>query len=188
MMTKKTNISLLLLQTSSAHPSFNAAFLNQHIIRTAPSSIASTKTRLFYVQDSIPENNNEPPSTSSSSTTTTPEEEKDQVWMSATRTLGSLFLHQQDAALDVNQENNINSLVDNNTTTKGETFHESVFSSYLLNLKREEEVNREKSSHDDEKKRRKKDVEKSEGKLKEITVDFVIDQVNICVLLDVMRY
>jgi hypothetical protein len=180
MITKKTNISLLLLQTSSAHPSFNTAFLNRHTIHTTPSSVVTSKTRLFYVQDPIPENNDEPPSS-----TTTPTEEKDQLWMSATRTLGSLFLHQQDASsasVGSNQYNNANA--DNNTTSTGEAFHESVFSSYLLNLKREEEVNREKTSrdNDDDKKlkKKKKDVEKSDGDLKEITVDFVIDQVNIC--------
>ncbi|KAL7518065.1 hypothetical protein ACHAWX_002922 [Stephanocyclus meneghinianus] len=91
-----------------------------------------------------------------------------EVWMTATRTLGSLFLHQEDAKRDHS--------VSNETAYDGSAsfpFHESTLSAYLLNLKRQEEVNREKSST------QQKADEPKPGKrepLKELSTGFQIDQ------------
>eukprot|EP00804_Cyclotella_cryptica_P010208 CCRYP_013828-RA/>CCRYP_013828-RA protein AED:0.12 eAED:0.12 QI:366/1/1/1/1/1/12/339/913 len=91
-----------------------------------------------------------------------------EVWMTATRTLGSLFLHQEDATRDHN--------VSNETANDGSAsfpFHESTLSAYLLNLKRQEEVNREKSSNQtktEERKPEKKELSRG------LSTDFQIDQ------------
>jgi hypothetical protein len=92
-----------------------------------------------------------------------------EVWMTATRTLGSLFLHQEDAKRDHN--------VTNETAYDGSTsfpFHESTLSAYLLNLKRQEEVNREKSLSQQIAEEPKPGKKES---LREHSTDFQIDQV-----------
>lgn len=92
--------------------------------------------------------------------------------MQATRTLGSLFLHQQDAAAHNNST--VNTSI--GEKMEGIPFHESALSSYLLNLKREEEVNREKS-HDGNERKMEDEKEENDGEMK-INAGFVIDPVN----------
>lgn len=168
--------AFLVVQTACARLD-SPAFLSRHRVHPAnpihrtSSFDGRRSTRLFYVQEPIPkkepidENAYEAAPIDGSNTQPTQDNE---VWMQASRTLGSLFLHQQDAVRDA-----ANYTSANEGESVGFPFHESTLSSYLLNLKRQEEVNREKSHEN-------KLVEKMEADSEEVVVlntEFQIDQV-----------
>ena len=67
-------------------------------------------------------------------------------WLSATRTLGSLFLRQEDEDRDKNVDVFGRALVGNDTEVEGGLLHENSIANYLMNLKKQEEDNRERSA------------------------------------------
>ena len=68
-------------------------------------------------------------------------------WLSATRTLGSLFLRQEDEDRDKNVDVFGRALVGNETDdVEGGLLHENSIANYLMNLKKQEEDNRERSA------------------------------------------
>ena len=175
--------TFLLLQSARArlhsafiHPTYS---INSHVNQPSLHKLTySSSTRLFYVQE--PLKNTE---ASDESTSSTPNEEeetpttesKDEVWMQATRTLGSLFLHQEDATRNVTTSTTSNDDGDGGGVFP---FHESTLSSYLLNLKRQEEVNREKS-----KDVRVEDDNADSGEVERLSTEFQIDQVCFYMLI-----
>jgi len=122
---------------------------------------------LFYVQESIPRNESIKSSNSKVDHVETKPDQDNEMWMQATRTLGSLFLHQEDAVRNTHDGNKTN--VDESAPFP---FHESTLSAYLLNLKRQEEDNREKSSR---KAQTKTNAEKRETR--QLSNEFQVDQV-----------
>ena len=68
-------------------------------------------------------------------------------WLSATRTLGSLFLRQEDEDREKNVDVFGRALVGNETDdVEGGLLHENSIANYLMNLKKQEEDNRERSA------------------------------------------
>lgn len=76
---------------------------------------------------------------------------EDNAWLSATRTLGSLFLRQEDADRDRNIDVFGRPLVHHETESNDDTsspfsLHENSFAKYLMDLKFQEEQNRERAA------------------------------------------
>lgn len=99
---------------------------------------------LFYTTESIEQTSELPTSpeeddTASITDESTIEDNKD--WISATRTLGSLFLRQEDANRDPAETANNRAEIEFTSFP----FQENSMTSYLLKLKRQEEDNREKN-------------------------------------------
>lgn len=163
-------------------PAFAIHQQNRHAKSTFDRPL--TKSALFYRNELIPKNEDESPSErrevpieESNVETKVDEPQENEMWMSATRTLGSLFLHQEDARRD-------NNTTTNTTGSVSFPFHESTLSSYLLNLKRQEEDNREKAEKREAKKEKKVEKKGEKGK---ISTEFQIDQVRkkiVCLTYD----
>ena len=187
MIAKQFHLFLLLLHEldvaySRLDPQATFASVS-HLTHTFPTKyntlkIRHSKSALFYVQEPIPTGETEVDDGNKNNIESTDEtkqpeaESQDKVWMQATRTLGSLFLHQEDAARG--HENKTNGY------SEPFPFHESTLSSYLLNLKRQEEVNREKKSSEPLKERNtdEKNIMGTPGK--KLVAEFHIDQVSVC--------
>jgi hypothetical protein len=164
-------LSLLLLADTTNSRLDSPAFVNYRAVYPAKHPNRQQPTSLFYVQEPIPKKEStESEGTEKAVDTNTKSgdsTEGNEVWMQATRTLGSLFLHQEDASRD----RQLDKTVDD---TSPFPFHESTLSAYLLNLKRQEEVNREKSSQMIE-----QQENKEENEVGRLSNEFQIDQVSI---------
>ena len=80
-------------------------------------------------------------------------------WLSATRTLGSLFLRQEDEDRDKNVDVFGRALVGNETDdVEGGLLHENSIANYLMNLKKQEEDNRERSAEHRHQSKKSKDA------------------------------
>lgn len=174
MMIAKQFYLFLLVHVAYSRLDPQAAFaLISHHTRVFPTKyyslfkIRHSKSALFYVQETI--STGETESGDDNSETRPEAESQDKAWMQATRTLGSLFLHQEDAARGYENKTDVG------VDSEPFPFHESSLSSYLLNLKRQEEVNREKSSELLKEKNRKERNISTSGKP---LTDFHIDQVS----------
>lgn len=166
----KTSLSLCLL-TETARGRFDSpAFISHSTSASITSSLLQPRgrcnrpiTSLFYVQEPIPTGESAKEDSEKSVDINAKHESQDnEMWMRATRTLGSLFLHEENAR-DTHEGNK----------TSPFPFHESTLSSYLLNLKKQEEENREKSV--ESKQTIKKETEIS---VRPISSGFRIDQVH----------
>ncbi|EED90234.1 predicted protein [Thalassiosira pseudonana CCMP1335] len=99
---------------------------------------------LFYTTESIEQTSELPTSPEEDDTASITEEstiEDNKDWISATRTLGSLFLRQEDANRDPAETANNRAEIEFTSFP----FQENSMTSYLLKLKRQEEDNREKN-------------------------------------------
>eukprot|EP01082_Thalassiosira_pseudonana_P008259 g7413.t1.1.5e17418a g7413 g7413.t1 contig24:559816-562994(+) len=99
---------------------------------------------LFYTTESIEQTSELPTSPEEDDTASITEEstiEDNKDWISATRTLGSLFLRQEDANRDPAETANNRAEFEFTSFP----FQENSMTSYLLKLKRQEEDNREKN-------------------------------------------
>ena len=114
-------------------------------------------------------------------------------WLSATRNLGSLFLRQEDADRDKNVDVFGRPLLvgnetgDGNATSPFANLQDNSFAQYLLNLKFEEEDNRERAAENADKSPR-VDAAEEGGTGKDDKSKFQIDQVRYFAAVSVGTY